>query len=375
MKGLDERGAAVHSVDQVTLLPPADELDSAAATTPVLPIVETVPDDDSEHDDDDACATSVDTASLTTHRPVVWDINVVNSDVPDALEDPDFDKYSGSSGFSRVQHLEEVNTGIPDTDDMFFDRIDGIDPRVMSMFDLNIPDSAPAHYDDLGALDHQVKAISTASRAPHRFADILRRSGDSAAKYYSTMRTKDPDVFDRVKRAHFDDGSQAVTTDVFDRVKRAHFDDGSQAVTTDDAELLWAYRLVRTKHYLKDAGGHKHSPIAFGYLRVPASTSMGFIMVGCWHTPSLPATIVSPSRICRDHNFRGFASVGLLDSNEAWVTLFHEKRTNADVTIGSHLRGGLLYSDPLIRPTAAQHANPLPKQVLCVHRVTASDPD
>jgi hypothetical protein len=26
--------------------------------------------------------------------------------------------------------------------------------------------------------------------------------------------------------------------DVFDRVKRAHFDDRSQAVTTDDAELL-----------------------------------------------------------------------------------------------------------------------------------------
>ena len=62
-------------------------------------------------------------------------------------------------------------------------------------------------------------------------------------------------------------------------------------------------------------------------------------------------------------------------SNEAWVTLFHEKRNNADVTIGSHLRGGLLYSNPLIRPTAAQHPNPLPQQVLCVHPVTAGDPD
>jgi hypothetical protein len=167
----------------------------------------------------------------------------------------------------------------------------------------------------------------------------------------------------------------ADDADADDRVKRAHFDDGSQAVTTDDSGLLWAYRLVRTKHKLKDAGGHKYSPTGFGYLRIPASTTMGFIMVGCWHTPSLPATIVSPSRICRDHNFRGFASVGLLDSNDSWVTLFHAKRTNADVTIGSHLRGGLLYSDPLIRPTAAQHANPLPKPVICVHRVAASDPD
>jgi hypothetical protein len=96
-------------------------------------------------------------------------------------------------------------------------------------------------------------------------------------------------------------------------------------------------------------------------------------MVGCW--PSLPATIVSSSRICRDHNFRGFASVGLLDSNEAWVTLLHEKRTNADVTIGSHLRGGLLYSDLLICPTAAQHAHLLLSKCRCVHRVTASDPN
>ena len=58
--------------------------------------------------------------------------------------------------------------------------------------------------------------------------------------------------------------------------------------------------------------------------------------------------------------------------NEASATLFHEKRTNADANIGSRLRGDLLYSDPLIRPTTAQHASPLPKPVLRVHRVEAS---
>jgi hypothetical protein len=64
-----------------------------------------------------------------------------------------------------------------------------------------------------------------------------------------------------------------------------------------------------------------------------------------------------------------------MDSDEAWVTLFHEKRTSANVTIDSHLRGGSLYSESLIRPTAAQNANPLHKPVLCVHHVTAGDPD
>jgi hypothetical protein len=37
--------------------------------------------------------------------------------------------------------------------------------------------------------------------------------------------------------------------------------------------------------------------------------------------------------------------------------------------------GGLLYGDPLIRPTAAQHTDPLPKPVLCVHRAGACDPE
>jgi hypothetical protein len=73
-----------------------------------------------------------------------------------------------------------------------------------------------------------------------------------------------------------------------------------------------------------------------------------------------------------DHQVKAIstASVGLMDYDEAWATLFHEKRTKVDVTIGSHLCEGLLYGDLLI----AQHADPLPQPVLCVHRVGACDP-
>jgi hypothetical protein len=70
-------------LDQVTLLPPAAQLDSAAADIAALLVVLA---------GDATCATSADTASVTTHRPVVLDIRVVNSDVPDAPVDPDFDK-------------------------------------------------------------------------------------------------------------------------------------------------------------------------------------------------------------------------------------------------------------------------------------------
>jgi hypothetical protein len=77
----------------------------------------------------------------------------------------------------------------------------------------------------------------------------------------------------------------------------------------------------------------------------------------------------------KDHQVKVIStvSVRLLDSNEAWIMLFYEKLTNADVAISSHLLGGLLYGDPLIHPTAAQHAEPLLKPAHCVHHFAASD--
>jgi hypothetical protein len=57
------------------------ELDSATAATLALPVVGTLPDDDSVFAGNATCATSTDTASGTTHRP---------------------DKYLASSGISRV---------------------------------------------------------------------------------------------------------------------------------------------------------------------------------------------------------------------------------------------------------------------------------
>jgi hypothetical protein len=106
---------------------------------------------------DPKCAASVDTASTTTHSPIVWDIRVVKSDVPNAPPHPVFDKYFASSGSSCVHQLVDVNAFVSDTDNKF---IDGSDPHKMFMFD-HYPDSTPTRHDDLG--DQKVKAISTAS--------------------------------------------------------------------------------------------------------------------------------------------------------------------------------------------------------------------
>ncbi len=82
--------------------PPATKLDSGTDATPALPLVETAPDDESVLAGDGFSATSADTAPVTTHLPVVWDIRVVKSNVPDAPPDLDFRKDFALSSFSRV---------------------------------------------------------------------------------------------------------------------------------------------------------------------------------------------------------------------------------------------------------------------------------
>jgi hypothetical protein len=70
----------------------------------------------------------------------------VKGDVPNVPLDLVFDQFFASSGFSRVYQLDEVDATVSDTG-----------PRVMSMFDLRVPNLAPTHYDDWDALDHQAR--------------------------------------------------------------------------------------------------------------------------------------------------------------------------------------------------------------------------
>jgi hypothetical protein len=132
-------------------------LDSAAAATPALYVVKTTSDDDSVLAGDATCAISAGTASVITHRSIVWEIRVVKKDVPNAPPDSVSDQFfasSGiscvhqveeenqffaSSGISCVHQLEEVDTFVSDTNTTF---IDGIDPYMIYMFDLHVFDSA-----------------------------------------------------------------------------------------------------------------------------------------------------------------------------------------------------------------------------------------
>jgi hypothetical protein len=51
----------------------------------------------------------VDTASVITHHPIVWDIRVIKKDIPNAPPDSASDQFFASSSISCVHQLEEVD--------------------------------------------------------------------------------------------------------------------------------------------------------------------------------------------------------------------------------------------------------------------------
>lgn len=53
----------------------------------------------------------------------------------------------------------------------------------------------------------------------------------------------------------------------------AHIDGGSAASTTDNGDVLWHYRPYHGSFHLNDAGGHIHTPVGVGYIKLPTTIS------------------------------------------------------------------------------------------------------
>jgi hypothetical protein len=88
-------------------------------------------------------------------------------------------------------------------------------------------------------------------------------------------------------------------------------DNGSQATTTANQDLLWCYQTYAGNYTLRDAGNNVHHPIGVGYLKIP--TNGGHHFVACFHTPSIPSTIISPGHLYRHQHCTGY----LLDIDTA----------------------------------------------------------
>lgn len=159
----------------------------------------------------------------------------------------------------------------------------------------------------------------------------------------------------------------------------AHVDGGSQATTTAHKFLLFGYRPFTTSDKvpaLRVADNRPHYPIGVGYLKVPKLGSSGrsFEFVRCFHTPTLPATILSPDKAGREHGCAGYLAVSMFHTStnrRCALHLLHCKRTSQDIRFPLISRGGLLYTEALIRPTSSEHTAPLPTVDLPLPQATS----
>jgi hypothetical protein len=134
------------------------------------------------------------------------------------------------------------------------------------------------------------------------------------------------------------------------------------ATTTDQCQCLWFYRTFTTTEHpqtLQVADNHKHHPVGFGFLCIPTTTGSCFIR--CLYTPTLPATIVSPFDAGIQHGCCGYSSASSFDGARCTVRLHFKPADNKnDICFPQQLHRGLLFSDPIILPTVAQHSAPIP---------------
>ena len=107
---------------------------------------------------------------------------------------------------------------------------------------------------------------------------------------------------------------------------------------------------------------------------LPTLEGYGYRMVPCFLTPSLPATIISPDKVGRFFRCRGYTSISNFNGVGCQLRLHHCRRISEDITVPLVLDRGLLYSEPLIRPTTdADRLGPMPTPVLHVQKVDKVD--
>jgi hypothetical protein len=120
----------------------------------------------------------------------------------------------------------------------------------------------------------------------------------------------------------------AVETELLgpDAPLRAHTDGGSMATTTNRQDYLWDYRDLNPEEQrpvLRVADSRAHHPVGVGFLRVPTrGTRQKYRMAKCFYTPSLPATILSPSAMAHEHKCdAGYTTTLTFDGRNCCVHL------------------------------------------------------
>jgi len=122
-----------------------------------------------------------------------------------------------------------------------------------------------------------------------------------------------------------------------------HMDRGAQARTTDCLDYLYHYQpLLSSSTTLKVTDNTPHYPVGMGFLCIPAQHTPGYIMVPSFNTPTLPATILSPSELGNRLGCQSFTSFTSFDNANGSLTLHHHQYQSQGIQIPLIVLQGLL---------------------------------
>jgi len=132
-------------------------------------------------------------------------------------------------------------------------------------------------------------------------------------------------------------------------------DRGAQARTTDCLDYLYHYQpLLSSSTTLKVTDNTPHYPVGMGFLCIPAQHTPGYIMVPSFNTPTLPATILSPSELGNRLGCQSFTSFTSFDNANGSLTLHHHQYQSQGIQITLIVLQGLLWTAPFHKPTSSE---------------------
>jgi len=208
----------------------------------------------------------------------------------------------------------------------------------------SLPDSPLISNDKLLALT--LADISPAHRALHALDLHLCQTQSSWSQFYATL------------------------SDNMEHALCGHMDGGAQASTTNCLEYLFHYQLLgESSTTLKVADDTPHYLVDLGFLRVTADMDLGYVMVPTFYTPTLLATIISPSDLGSKMGCASFTTFASLTDKDCSITLHHCCWRSQDICIPLTVVWGLLYTAALHRPTDSDCTSLPPSPSLHVHVV------
>lgn len=246
----------------------------------------------------------------------------------------------------RLKLQSDDNGDDEDLDIVLLSQLDANDGTLSDYSPVGLPDGTPITYlspsvAHTASFGHDQPSMT----ALHALEAHLCVHAITRTTFYQNIRAISPDKF----------GPTAPL--------RAHTDGGSMATTTNRKSYLWYYcklSPVKQRPILRVADSREHHPVGIGFLRVPTKGSPGSHMARCFYTPTLPATILSPSSMARDHRCTGYSTMSTFAGDDCCVCLMNMdgERPSADIVIPQTLIHDLLFTQPLLPPpTASKNAS------------------